>query len=66
MGTPSQVIWYEKPIKKSLRQLIAGQGFTFKENNVKKILARQGIHVPIEYVDQRGESCGIWILHIPI
>ena len=48
---PAKVIWYEKPIKKSLRQLIAGQGLTFKENNVKKFLARQGIHVPIEYVD---------------
>ena len=48
---PAKVIWYEKPFKKSMRQLIAGQGMKFKENNVKKFLQRQGIHVPIEYID---------------
>lgn len=48
---PAKVIWYEKPFKKSVRQLLAGQGVKFKENNVKKFLQRQGLHVPIEYID---------------
>ena len=47
---PAKIIWYEKPFLKSLRQLWAGQGFLFQENNIKKYLAKAGIHkVPIEY-----------------
>lgn len=41
---PAKIIWYEKPFKKSMRQLLAGQGLKFKENDVKKFLQRQGIH----------------------
>ena len=47
---PAKIIWYEKPFLKSLRQLYAGQGFLFQENNIKKYLAKAGLHkIPIEY-----------------
>ena len=48
-GNPNNVCWYERPIVKSVRQLFAGQGLTFKENNVKKYLRQYGIDVPIQY-----------------
>ena len=50
-GNPNNVCWYERPIVKSVRQLFAGQGLTFKENNVKKYL-RYGINYP--------HSVGLW------
>ena len=37
-GNPNKVCWYERPVVKSIRQLFAGQGLTFKENNVKRKL----------------------------
>jgi carbamoyltransferase len=42
-GKPELVCWYENPYKKTLRQLIAGQGWI---QNVKKY-----IDVPIKYYD---------------
>lgn len=48
-GEPDRVYWYERPYLKSLRQLFAGQGFTFKENNVKNYLSQFGINAPIKY-----------------
>ena len=38
-GLPDKVVWYESPIKKSARQLIAGQGWKFNENNIKQYLS---------------------------
>ena len=48
-GEPDKVIWYEKPFLKTLRQLRAGQGWLWKENNIKKYLAQWDIKCPIEY-----------------
>lgn len=48
-GEPNRVVWYERPFLKSLRQLRAGQGWLFGENNIKKYLQGYGINVPIEY-----------------
>lgn len=48
-GQPEKVYWYERPLIKSIRQLFAGQGLTFKENNTKEYLGRYGINVPIFY-----------------
>lgn len=48
-GTPDKVIWYENPIKKTLRQLRAGQGWRWSENHIPKYLADYGIDAPIEY-----------------
>ena len=48
-GEPDEVVWYERPFKKSIRQLRAGQGWRFGENNIKKYLLGYGITAPISY-----------------
>ena len=48
-GEPDEVIWYERPFRKTLRQLRAGQGWNYSENNIKRYLAGYGISAPIKY-----------------
>jgi carbamoyltransferase len=48
-GEPQLICWYENPYKKILRQLIAGQGFKFVENNVRRYLRRYDIKGKIKY-----------------
>ena len=48
-GEPDEVIWYEKPFKKTVRQLIAGQGWNHNENNIKTYLQQYNINAPIGY-----------------
>lgn len=50
-GAPDEIVWYERPFKKSLRQLRAGQGWNFRENNISRYLASYGLDAPIRYVD---------------
>lgn len=51
-GEPDEVIWYERPFVKSLRQLRAGQGFKyFRKNNINRYLRQHGISAPIRYTD---------------
>lgn len=50
-GWPDRVVWYENPYTKTLRQLGAGQGWKWKENNIKKYLQQWGITAPISYVN---------------
>ena len=50
-GEPNEVIWYERPFKKSLRQLRAGQGWNFRENNIRTYLAGYGVTAPVKYTD---------------
>ena len=50
-GEPDEVIWYERPFIKTLRQLRAGQGLRLGENNIRKYLGSYGIHAPIRYID---------------
>jgi carbamoyltransferase len=51
-GEPDEVIWYERPFVKTLRQLRAGQGFKyFRKNNIRNYLGSYGIHAPIRYTD---------------
>ena len=51
-GEPDEVIWYERPFVKTLRQLRAGQGFKyFGKNNISKYLGSYGISAPIRYTD---------------
>ncbi len=50
-GLPDNVVWYERPLKKTFRQFFAGQGWNYAENNIKKYLSNFGINVPISYVD---------------
>ena len=47
---PDLVVWYEKPFKKALRQLFAGQPRPFARNRVKTYLKKYGITCPIKYV----------------
>jgi len=48
-GSPDLIVWYEKPFLKTLRQFRAGQGWNWKENNIKKYLARWDIDCKIVY-----------------
>lgn len=50
-GRPDNIVWYETPWKKTLRQLTAGQGIKFRENNIKNYLSNYGITAPISTVD---------------
>jgi len=51
-GEPDEVIWYERPFVKTLRQLRAGQGFKYLgKNNISKYLGSYGISAPIRYTD---------------
>jgi len=54
-GPPDKIVWYERPFLKTLRQWRAGQGWLYKENNIKEYLARWDINHPIEYT-QHHES----------
>jgi len=42
-GSPDEVCWYENPYKKTLRQLTAGQGWNWKENNIRQYLSNYDI-----------------------
>lgn len=48
-GKPNKVVWYERPFLKTLRQWRAGQGWLYKENNIRKYLKRWGITCKVEY-----------------
>ena len=48
-GEPDKVVWYERPFRKTLRQLWAGQGWKYSENNIGNYLRGYGINCPIEY-----------------
>ena len=48
-GPPSKIQWYERPILKTMRQWQAGQGWLYKENNIKKYLMQWNITAPIKY-----------------
>ena len=50
-GEPDEVIWYERPFIKTLRQLRAGQGLRLDENNISRYLRQYGISAPIRYTD---------------
>lgn len=48
-GMPQKVFWYERPFLKTLRQFRAGQGWLYKENNIRDYLKRWDITCKIEY-----------------
>ena len=47
-GYPEEIQWYESPFLKSLRQLRAGQGLRFSENNAKDYLTKFNIYSPVK------------------
>jgi carbamoyltransferase len=49
-GDPDEIIWYERPFRKTVRQLRAGQGWNYRDNNIKNYLRPYGIVAPIKYV----------------
>ena len=49
-GNPNEIVWYEKPIYKTVRQWYAGQGFNYRNNNVKRYLKQWNISAPISTV----------------
>ena len=48
-GEPDEVVWYERPLMKSLRQLHAGQGWV--NNSAKQYVRNYGITAPVITVD---------------
>ena len=50
-GEPDEIIWYERPFKKTLRQLWAGQGWRYNENNIKSYLKSYKLDAPIKCID---------------
>ena len=48
-GEPDLIQWYELPKLKTLRQYYAGQGWLWKENNIKQYLKQWDITTPIKY-----------------
>ena len=48
-GKPDEIVWYEKPGLKTFRQWRAGQGWLWKENNIRRYLKRWNITAPITY-----------------
>jgi carbamoyltransferase len=50
-GSPDHVVWYENPYLKIMRQLFAGQGWKWSDNNIKKYLKSYFIKAPITYVN---------------
>ena len=50
-GEPDEIIWYERPFRKTLRQIRAGQGLRLAENNINRYLRQYGIHAPVKYTD---------------
>jgi len=48
-GEPDKVVWYERPFRKTIRQLRAGQGWRHHENNVSSYLQSYDINAAINY-----------------
>jgi carbamoyltransferase len=48
-GQPDEVYWYENPKLKTLRQLLAGQGWKARDNNIDIYMARYEINAPVHY-----------------
>jgi carbamoyltransferase len=48
-GPPQKVTWYERPFLKTLRQWRAGQGWLYKENDIRSYLQEWGITCKIDY-----------------
>ena len=46
---PNKVVWYERPLLKTFRQWRAGQGWLYKENNIRSYLSQWNIGCKIEY-----------------
>lgn len=50
-GLPDRVYWYENPYLKTARQLYAGQGWKWKDNDIKSYLSRWNINGRLHYTN---------------
>jgi carbamoyltransferase len=50
-GLPDQVYWYENPYLKTARQLYAGQGWKWNDNDIKSYLSRWNINGRLHYTN---------------
>ena len=50
-GHPGKIYWYENPLKKTFRQLFAGQGWKRRDNDIDIYMARYEIDAPVVYTD---------------
>lgn len=58
-GAPDQIVWFEKPLKKKLRQALAGEWGEVKGSFPQKYLQHCGLNSPVEYVDHHlSHACG--------
>ena len=58
-GEPDEIVWYEKPFKKTMRQLYSGQGWMAKENTISDYLANYNLVSPLHFVDHhRSHAAG--------
>ena len=49
-GRPDKLVWYERPLLKTLRQWRAGQGWLYGENNIRRYLNMRGLRgIPLSY-----------------
>ena len=55
-GEPREVYWYENPYLKTARQLLAGQGWKWRDNDIKQYLQKFGINAPIKYTSHHLRS----------
>jgi carbamoyltransferase len=71
-GYPSHIVWYERPVLKTLRQWRAGQGWLLKENNIEQYFTDRGIpnpniiytqhhhsHAAYAYYTQPHDNCAV-------
>lgn len=71
-GYPSHIVWYERPVLKTLRQWWAGQGWLLKENNIEQYFIDRGIpkpnimytqhhhsHAAYAYYTQPEDNCAV-------
>jgi carbamoyltransferase len=50
-GLPDRVYWYENPYLKTARQLYAGQGWKWEDNDIKSYLSRWNINGRLHYTN---------------
>ena len=58
-GEPEKIYWYENPYLKTARQLFAGQGWKWRDNNISKYLSRWSIKAPVHFCNHhRSHAAG--------
>jgi len=48
-GEPDKVVWYERPFRKTVRQIRAGQGWRRRDNDIRAYLRGYGVNSTVDY-----------------